>query len=227
MAERILIVEDEEKIAFVLRDYLRAAGYETDVLHEGTNVVRLVRDTPPDLLMLDLMLPGMDGITICKEVRQFSDLPIVMVTAKVDEIDRLIGLELGADDYICKPFNGREVAVRVRNILRRANSAHSSENDFELKYRGVTLDTEMLTCTANGELMELTPVEFRLLKTMMRKPGRPFSRDALMRASYPDNRIVSNRTVDSHIKNLRKKLTDAMDGETLIHAIYSVGYKME
>ena len=199
MAERILIVEDEEKIAFVLRDYLRAAGYETDVLHEGTNVVRLVRDTPPDLLMLDLMLPGMDGI----------------------------GLELGADDYICKPFNGREVAVRVRNILRRANSAHSSENDFELKYRGVTLDTEMLTCTANGELMELTPVEFRLLKTMMRKPGRPFSRDALMRASYPDNRIVSNRTVDSHIKNLRKKLTDAMDGETLIHAIYSVGYKME
>ncbi|MEM1143561.1 MAG: response regulator [Pseudomonadota bacterium] len=222
-----MIVEDEPKIAMVLRDYMQAAGFDTRVVHEGTNVVRIVKETPPDLLLLDLMLPGKDGVSICKEIRQFSELPIVMVTAKVDDIDRLIGLELGADDYICKPFNGREVAVRVRNILRRVGSTAKSANTEILEYRDVRLNTEMLTCQVREQALDLTPVEFRLLKTLLLKPGRPCSRDTLMRASYPDNRIVSNRTVDSHVKNLRKKISDALDGEALIHAIYSVGYKLE
>ncbi|MGH1539733.1 MAG: response regulator [Arenicella sp.] len=226
---KILVIEDEVKIAQLLKDYLEGDGYSVTLLHDGSHAVEEVKTKQPDFILLDLMLPGKDGISICKEVRQFSDVPIMMLTARVDEIDRLLGLELGADDYLCKPFSPREVVVRVRTILRRVKSQQqpeSSDNN-ELNYKGVQLLTDRFQCLANHQMIELTPVEFRMLGAMIKRPGRVFSRDSLARLIYKDERIVSNRTIDSHIKNLRKKLSSAMADKELIHSIYGVGYKCE
>ncbi len=222
----ILIVEDEEKIAQILVDYLKRDGFNATVLLDGKGAVEAISDGKHALVILDLMLPGKDGLTICKEVRQFSNVPIIMVTARVDEIDRLVGLEIGADDYVCKPFLPREVVARVKSILRRVQHVAESSSDA-LRYRGITVFADRFLCRVEGKDLELTPVEFRLLQTMMAHPGRVYSRESLMDASYPDRRIVSDRTVDSHIKNLRRKLSDAMDDAELIHSIYGVGYKLE
>ena len=226
MSQRILIVEDEVKIAQILVDYLQNDGYETDVLHSGGNAVETVRKSPPDLVILDLMLPEKDGVTICNEVRQFSNVPIMMLTAKVDEIDRLMGLEVGADDYVCKPFLPREVVARVKAILRRVVPEASVGASRELSYRSILLRPDDYLCLVMDERVDLTPVEFRLLNTLVSQPGRVFSREHLMDSSYPDGRVVSDRTVDSHVKNLRKKVL-AIAGEDLIHSVYGVGYKVE
>jgi two-component system response regulator BaeR len=221
-----VIVEDEAKIAQILVEYLENSGFVTTVLHEGSEAVARIRAIDPALVILDLMLPGKDGVSICREVRQFSNLPIVMLTARVDEIDRLIGLEVGADDYVCKPFLPRELVARVKAILRRVqNPASNSEN--LLHYRNVFLSIDHYQCRIGEQHLELTPVEFRMLQTLMSHPGRVYSRDSLMKASYPDHRIVSDRTIDSHIKNLRKKFAGVLDDGELIHSIYGVGYKME
>ncbi len=223
----IIVIEDEPKIAQLLVDYLTRDGFDVTVLKEGSGAVETIKDRNPALVLLDLMLPGKDGITICREVREFSDLPIIMVTAKVDEIDRLLGLELGADDYVCKPFSPREVVARVRTILRRVQQQPVTARENELHYRKVSMYIDRFQCAVEGQRIELTAVEFRLLQALMSQPGRVFSRDNLMRQCYPDDRIVSDRTIDSHVKNLRKKLARAVDGEELIHSIYSVGYKIE
>lgn len=228
----ILIVDDEVKIAQILTDYLRNEGHQTSMLHSGGEVVDTIKETKPDFVILDLMLPEKDGMTICREVRQFSNVPIMMLTAKVDEIDRLMGLELGADDYVCKPFLPREVVARVKTILRRVQITQipqekEDKSDLLLCYRSIELQPEKYICQVSGERIELTPVEFRLLQTMVAHPGRVFSRDRLMEASYPDGRIVSDRTVDSHVKNLRKKVSAVSGSEDLIHSIYGVGYKIE
>lgn len=225
--KKIIIVEDEPKISQLLVDYLQRENFQVSVLEEGTHAVETIQKQQPDFLILDLMLPGKDGLTICKEVRQFSSLPIIMITAKVDEIDRLLGLELGADDYICKPFSPREVVARVKTIFRRVQQQPTEINDNELKYRTVTLNLDRFQCEVNGQRIELTPVELRMLQALMSNPGRVLSRDNLMTVSYPDDRIVSDRTIDSHVKNLRKKLSQDMNGEELIHSIYGVGYKIE
>ncbi|MCB1694827.1 MAG: response regulator [Halioglobus sp.] len=228
----ILVVEDEPKIARLLADYLRPEGYEVSILNAGTGAVDFVRERGPDFIILDLMLPGVDGLTICREVRQFSDVPIMMLTARVDEIDRLLGLELGADDYVCKPFSCREVVSRVKIILRRVQArpaeARPAEADSnQLGYRNVIIYPERFLCEAGGRDIELTPVEFRMLHALISRPGHVFSRDRLMELSYPDRRIVSDRTIDTHIKNLRRKLHQALGEEELLHSIYGVGYKFE
>ena len=224
---KILVIEDEPKIAQLLVDYLQRDGFQVSVLSEGTHAVETIRERAPDFLILDLMLPGKDGLAICREVRQFSSLPIMILTAKIDEIDRLIGLELGADDYVCKPFSPREVVARVRTIQRRLQQQPAAATDNELSYRTIKLDLERYTCSVQGKRIELTPVEFKMLHGFMSQPGRVFSRDQLMDMCYPDERVVSDRTIDTHVKNLRKKLAQSVDEEELIHSIYGVGYKIE
>ncbi|MGB5247203.1 MAG: response regulator [Woeseia sp.] len=223
----IVVVEDEPKIAQLLSDYLQREGYRVTVLGEGTHAVETIKDNQPAFLILDLMLPGKDGLTICKEVRKFSDVPIMLLTAKTDEVDRLIGLEVGADDYVCKPFSPREVVARVKIILRRVQGAPAEISDDKKTYRNVCLYIDKYKCEVSGQAVELTPVEFRLLNALMSSPGRVYSRNGLMELAYEDRRIVSDRTIDTHIKNLRNKLSQGPSGEDLIHSIYGVGYKIE
>ena len=229
MSEQIIIVEDEPKIAQLLNDYLCNAGYEITILNEGVDAVEVIERSQPACVILDVMLPGKDGLQICRELRQKSEIPIVMITARVDEIDRLLGLELGADDYICKPFSPREVVVRIRNILKRVkitNQVLPQGNDStRLNYRDLVLDQEKMVCELEGHNVVLTLVEFRLLKVMVERIGTIFSRDRLMSEAYTDGRIVSDRTIDTHIKNLRKKLSDVSDQE-YVYSIYGVGYKV-
>lgn len=218
---RILIVEDEPKLAALVGDYLRVGGYESNWVADGREAVSAVRNGQPDLVLLDLMLPGRDGLDICRELRSFSDVPIIMLTARVEEIDRLLGLELGADDYICKPFSPREVVARVRAILRRTRGS------TEQTAAALRIDEATHSAMFHGVMLELTPVEFRLLKTLAANPARVFSRDHLLDNLYLDHRVVTDRTVDSHIKNLRRKLEQAAPGQDPIRSIYGVGYKLE
>lgn len=220
----ILIVEDEVGIADLLCDYLTNAGYTTHTFYQGTGVVEWVQEHRPDMILLDLMLPGKDGMEICKEVRAFSNVPIIMTTARVEEIDRLLGLELGADDYVCKPYSPREVVARVKTVLRRVDMA-SGVSPMEQSI--IMLDEAGFKAIVKGESMELTPVEFRLLKAFLAQPGRVFSRGHLLDSLYTDQRVVSDRTVDTHVKNLRKKLEARLPEHELIHSVYGVGYKFE
>lgn len=217
----VLIVEDEPKLSALLVDYLVAAGYATAVLDDGLHAVAWIRAHAPDAVLLDVMLPGKDGMSICREVRMFSQVPILMMTARVDEIDRLLGLELGADDYICKPFSPREVVARVKAVLRRARHAEAPEAS------PLHLDEEKLEARLHGTVLPLTPVEFRLLQALQARPGRVMSRANLIDALYLDHRVVSDRTVDSHIKNLRRKIADAGNGIDPIVSIYGMGYKLD
>ncbi len=182
-------------------------------------VGRYVRENKHDLVVLDLMLPGRDGVEICKEIRTFSNLPIIMVTAKVEEIDRLLGLELGADDYICKPFSPREVIARIKAVLRRTGGATT------IQAKELILDEARYQASLHGIDLQLTAVEFKLLSFMAAHPGRIYSRDQLMEQIYTDHRIVSDRTIDSHIKKLRKKIAALSLDEELIGSVYGVGYK--
>lgn len=229
--EQILIVEDEPKIADLLQKYLQNANYRTHWLNSGLGVGEWVRQTSPNLILLDLMLPGKDGLEVCKEIRQFSLIPIIILTARVEEIDRLLGLELGADDYICKPFSPREVVARVKAVLRRGQvmSADISGTAMISNPNPVllALDRDRLVVRAGQQEITLTLVEFELLATLKQQPGRIFGRDQLMNKVYSDNRIVSDRTIDSHIKKLRKKLSEILPNQELIHSVYSVGYKFE
>jgi len=174
--------------------------------------------------LLDLMLPGKDGMDICREIRQFSNIPIIMLTAKVEEIDRILGLEIGADDYICKPFSPREVVARVKSIFRRMKFDNSPNKYSE---GSLQLNNDKFEAIYQASKLDLTPVEFRLLSTLQATPGKVFSRDQLMTLSYKDNRIVTDRTIDSHIKNLRKKLQNAGAAQEIIHSVYGVGYRYE
>lgn len=219
----ILIVEDEPKIATLVADYLRAAGQQPRILDNGNDAIAAVREREPDVMLLDLMLPGRDGIDVCREVRAFSSVPIIMLTARVEEVDRLLGLELGADDYICKPFSPREVVARVKAILRRLRAGATATNNTP----GLSVDPERFEASLDGQRLDLTAVEFRLLQTLSASPGRVFSRDQLMEHIYSDHRIVGDRTVDSHVKNLRRKLSSVRPGLDLIQSVYGVGYRYE
>jgi two-component system, OmpR family, response regulator BaeR len=222
-AVSVLIVEDEPKLAALMSDYLTAAGYRVAVLEDGLRATAWIREHAPDAVLLDVMLPGKDGMTICREVRAFSDVPILMMTARVEEIDRLLGLELGADDYICKPFSPREVVARVKAVLRRVRAADTPAD----VPASLLLDEETLEARLYGVVLPLTPVEFRLLHALQARPGRVMSRSNLIDALYLDHRVVSDRTVDSHIKNLRRKIADAGHGIDPIVSIYGMGYKLD
>lgn len=221
---QVLIVEDEPKIAGLLRDYLQQSHYKTHWIDNGDEVDEWFRNNNPDIVLLDLMLPGKDGLAVCRELRSHSQVPIIMVTARVDEIDRLLGLELGADDYICKPFSPREVVARVKALLRRVEMTRANP---ATAYHGLAIDKEKFSASCQGQVLDLTPVEFRLLALLASQPGRVFSRDQLMNKIYVDGRVVSDRTVDSHVKNLRQKLQDAVGTDDIIRSIYGVGYKLE
>lgn len=226
----ILIVEDEPKVAALLADYLRAASFVTRIISDGREVVPAVRSAPPGLILLDLMLPGRDGLDICRELRQFTNLPIIMVTARIEEIDRLLGLELGADDYISKPFSPREVVARVKAVLRR-HGEFSERSEYPLaetsEIAGLSIRPESHRAELDGARLELTPVEFRLLETLASHPGRVFSRAALRDRIYDDDRNVSDRTLDSHIRNLRRKLSQASPRRELLRSTHGVGYRLD
>lgn len=222
--ERILVVEDEPRLARVLAEYLERAGFAPQVLGDGAAVVPWVRAHAPDLVVLDLMLPGRDGLEICRDIRSFSQVPVIMVTARVEEVDRLLGLELGADDYVCKPYSPREVVARVRAVLRRHAPAAADASRTE---DPLVLDEASYRVRAAGREAELTVVEFQLLQTLYRQPGRIFSRAQLMDRIYTDRRVVSDRTIDSHVKKLRRKLAQLLPGQELVHAVYGAGYRYE
>ncbi|MDO4682789.1 MAG: response regulator [Lautropia sp.] len=241
----VLVVEDEPKLAVLVCRYLDAAGFRTGIMADGHMVVDSVRANPPDLILLDLMLPGRDGIDICREIRSFSAVPIIMMTARVEEIDRLLGLELGADDYICKPFSPREMVARVRAVLRRTLAEQvvapvaaqpmmpslpqqqDGSVDIQPPPDGLWIDTVRQLAWLEGKILELTPVEFRLLSVLAATPGEVFTREDLLERVYPDNRVVNDRTVDTHVKNLRRKMAKALPGSELIQSVYGLGYKYQ
>ncbi|MGE4070291.1 MAG: response regulator [Lysobacterales bacterium] len=212
----ILIVEDEAKIASLLRDFLSSEGHRISVLGEGTEVIAWIRAQNPDLVLLDLMLPGRDGLSICRELRSFSTVPVIMLTARVEEIDRLLGLDLGADDYICKPFSLREVVARVRGLLRRASPGSTSE---------FMLDPVRFEARFRGQQLALTVAEFRLLNALVSQPGRVYGRAQLLDLLYLDHRVVTDRSVDTHVKNLRRKLQEVAPEADPIQTVYGAGYK--
>ena len=218
----ILIVEDELKLARLQTDYLQNAGFDTHCLSNGLEVLPWFKINHTDLILLDLMLPGRDGLDVCRELRSFSTVPIIMITARIEEIDRLLGLELGADDYICKPFSPREMVARVKAVLRRLQAQTTEILTSVLK-----LDPHSFRVLAEGQEVELTTVEFQLLQALYQQPGRIFSRSKLMDLIYQDQRIVSDRTIDSHIKKLRKKLADLLPDQELIHSVYGAGYRYD
>lgn len=217
--KNILIVEDELKLASLLSDYLCVAGYKTEIISNGLKVVPKIRDIMPSLVLLDIMLPGIDGMTICRQIRSFSDIPIIMLTARVDEVDRLTGLEFGADDYVCKPFSPREVVARVKAVLRR----HVSNT---IKSQDLRMDESRNLAILKDKELDLTRVEFMLLKILASDPGRIYSRSQLIDRIYHDHRVVSDRTIDSHIKKLRKKIAYVLPQEEIIDSVYGVGYKL-
>jgi two-component system response regulator BaeR len=218
----ILVVEDETKIAELLRDYLNAAGFAVTCLFEGNGVVDAVKYNPPDLILLDVMLPGMDGMEICREIRKYSKVPIIMITARVEEVDRLIGLELGADDYICKPFSPREVVARIKAVLRRV---HPEPDGTKMTAGPILLDEETHLVTVDKEELNLTPSEFGILKVMMAHPGRVFTRNELINKVQGYDFDGYDRTIDTHVKNLRKKIASRLPDEEIISTVYGVGYK--
>lgn len=220
MDKKVLIVEDEVAAAELLHDYLQASGYEAYMIFNGLDVIPWMQQHIPAIILLDIMLPGKDGITLCKEIRNFSNVPIIMTTARVEEVDRLLGLELGADDYICKPYSPREVVARVKAVLRRTEQP---EQQSSL----ITIDKPGYKVFVQQSDLGLTLVEYHLFTTLYSQPGRIYSRDQLIAAIYPDQRIVNDRTIDSHIKKLRFKINKILPGRELIHSVYGVGYKYE
>jgi len=219
---RILIVEDEPRLSQLMADYLQHAHFHTEQTDSAREAMALAKKEHFQAILLDLMLPDGDGMDVCKAIRQHSQVPILMVTARVDEVDRLLGLELGADDYICKPFSPREVVARVKAVLRRANPQQDSSAPT------LTLDEERYEAVMGSQRVALTAIEFALLATLARHPGRIWSRDQLMDEIYQDHRVVSDRTIDSHIRKLRRKLNDGDDqSHDWIGSVYGVGYRLE
>lgn len=216
----IFIVDDEKRIANLLSDYLHDAGYKTKQIHNGSDVLPEIQKNKPDLILLDIMLPGVNGLTLCKDIKAKYDIPIILISAKSEEVDRILGLELGADDYICKPFDSvREVVARVKARLRESPVA--SEN-----FKGLKIDHDKEIVWLDEVRIDLTPVEYRLIYTLSQNVGYPVAREKLLDKLYQDKRVVSDRTVDSHVKNLRKKLMEIRPDDEMIKGVYGRGYQL-
>lgn len=227
-ALRVMVVEDEAKLAALLCDYLRAAGYEPLVAVDGPAALQAFAATSPVAVLLDLNLPGLDGMEVCRQIRRDSSVPILMLTARADEIDRIVGLEIGADDYLCKPYSPREVVARVRALLRRSQGRLAGAAPaLSLELGGFALDDAGQRAWWHGQVLPLTPIEWRLLRTLLQQPGRVFARAHLLDAIHADFRDVSDRAVDSHVKNLRRKLQAAVPGPDCIASVYGVGYRLD
>jgi len=222
--QKILIVEDEPDLASLLAQYATNAGFCTQVIRDGREAEPWITMHNPSLIVLDLMLPGKSGLDICKDIRSHDHIPIIITTARVEEIDRLLGLELGADDYICKPYSPREVVARIKTVLRRTEVLDAGHHTTEQE---ITIDPDKLQITVKKTTLELTQIELNLFTLLFNDPGHIFSRQNILDNIYHDYRIVSDRTVDSHIKKLRKKLHCALPETDLIKSIYGVGYKFE
>ena len=228
---RILIVEDEADIAGVLADYLRLEHCEAQVVHDGLAAMQMILSNPPDLVLLDLMLPGLDGLGILRNMRaqthQLAPVPVIMLTARVEEVDRLIGLNLGADDYICKPFSPREVVARVKAVLRRTRPGTAGELPAPDPTSGLPAVLEPWLSLAGATPGSFTRKETQLLQILARQPGRVFSRGQLLACVYADELDANERAVDSHIKNLRRKMAALLSGHEWIRSVYGVGFCLE
>ena len=222
----VLVVEDELKIARVVRDYLTDAGYDVVVASSGEAALASARGSRPDLVVLDLGLPGVDGLDVARELRATSHVPIVMLTARGEETDRIVGLELGADDYVCKPFSPREVVARVKALLRRAQG-RLAPTMLVPAAGGFAIDEAGQRILWQEQALTLTPVEFRLLRQLLQHPGRVFERAQLLDLIHEDFRDVSDRVVDSHIKNIRRKLAALDPPQECIASVYGVGYRLD
>ena len=220
MTARILIVEDESELAAIVADYVAAAGYTAEVIADGKVALERATKAMPDLIVLDLMLPGLDGLSVCQALRAFSDVPILMLTARVEEVDRLLGLEAGADDYLCKPFSPRELVARIKAILRRTR-AEATDRPL------LRIDEAARSIRVGAHALDLTPSEYHLLATMLRRPGMAYSRTQLLDVVQRDNLDANDRTIDTHIKNLRRKLAAVLPEVEIIHSIYGVGYRLD
>ena len=218
---RVLVVEDDRKISELLLNYLRAEGYDATPVYDGRDAVQQIAQRTPDVVVLDWMLPGLDGIGVCKAVRAFSDVPILMLTARVDELDRLLGLDTGADDYVCKPFAPRELVARVRAQLRRA------EGRVKTSPRAWVVDDASFRISWLGQWLPLTRIEFLMFRTLLARPGRVFSRDQLLASVHDSQRDINDRAIDSHIKNLRRKVQVIEPGTDCIASVYGVGYRFD
>jgi two-component system response regulator BaeR len=224
----ILIIEDEPDLAALIADYALASGYQSQIVGDGHQGLEQIQRHIPNLIVLDLMLPGLDGISLCRAVRKFSQVPIIMVTAKVEEIDRLLGLEIGADDYLCKPFSPRELMARIKVILRRSKNIDDSTNKpVKRDAINVQVDIEGFKIYLRQQALDLTRSEFVLLRHFIVHPGLVFSRSQLLDFVVQDNLDVTDRAIDSHIKNLRKKISQVLPDCNPIHAIYGLGYRFD
>ena len=224
MPKKILVIDDEPKIVEICQDYLKASGFEVLSASNGLQGLNAARREKPDLIVLDLMMPGMDGLDVCRNLRREGNTPIIMLTARVEESDKLVGLELGADDYITKPFSPRELVARVRVVLRRVSGDSTSEI---IRVGEVSLDRTRYEATLPDKTILLTPTEFEILSTIMKQPGRIFSRAQLLTAVHGIAFESYERAIDSHIRNLRRKLETASGEARYIITVHGVGYKFE
>ncbi len=225
MSNRVLVVEDDPTTAELVRLYLARDGHTVLTARDGMEGLRLARQESPDLVVLDIMLPKMDGLQVCRSLRTESEVPIIMLTARVEEEDRLAGLDLGADDYITKPFSPRELAARVRAVLRRSSKEALEQGPKKISHDGVQVDMARRTATVEGELLSLTPTEFRLLGLFMRNPGIVLSRDTIIERVFGYEFEGFDRSVDTHVSNLRRKLEGKSGKKRYIHTVYGMGYK--
>jgi DNA-binding response OmpR family regulator len=224
---KLLVVDDDEKILKVLTAYLLKAGYEVVTAQDGLEAVQKTEQDKPDAILLDVMLPWLDGIGVCKEIRRTSDIPIIMLTARDTETDRIIGLEIGADDYLTKPFSPREVIARIRAIMRRVKPSERKNHDERiLRTSDISLELDSHTVKVKGLPVEVTPTEYKLLELFLAHPGQVFTRLQLIENVQGYVFEGYERTVDSHIKNLRKKLGDSSGEPHYIKTVYGVGYKL-
>lgn len=225
---KILVVDDEKKIVDLLRTYLERDGYHVTIAFDGRQALESFKREMLDLVILDIMLPGMDGLEVCREIRRSSQIPVIMLTARSEDADKLVGLELGADDYITKPFSPRELVARVRAVLRRTRGTAAVPSKTRLILGGLTLDEERFEATCHAKPLALTPAEFRILAAMAKSPGRVFSRNQLLDHALGESYEGYERTIDVHIKNLRQKLkTAGSEGDCSIVTVHGVGYKMQ
>jgi two-component system response regulator BaeR len=220
MSASILIVEDQADLSSVMADYVTTAGYAAQVIADGREALASLQRAVPDLIVMDIMLPNLDGLALCRAVREFSEVPIIMVTARVQEIDRLLGLESGADDYLCKPFSPRELVARIKAVLRRSHKPGDNA-------RPVEIDETARSVRIRAKLLDLTPTEYSLFAAMAKRPGTIFSRAQLLDLARRDNLDVADRAIDSHIKNLRRKLAAVLPEAEAIHSVYGLGYRFE